>query len=64
MKKGILLIVVLFLTILSDSPRYVQSAGSNKVIVISFDGCANQLMQKYLDADFNYPWIIDTVFNP
>src|SRR3989338_292311 len=52
MKKGVLLIVVIFLTILSDSPRYVQGGNSTKVIVMSFDGCANQLIQKYLREDF------------
>src|SRR3989338_4642520 len=51
MKKGILLIVVL-LFILIDSPYSVQSANSTKVIVMSFDGCANQWVQKYLDSDF------------
>ncbi len=52
MKKSVLLIVVLFLTILSDSPRYVQGGESTKVIVLSFDGCANQLVEKYLREDF------------
>ncbi|MBI2645580.1 MAG: alkaline phosphatase family protein [Deltaproteobacteria bacterium] len=52
MKKGFLLVVVLFLTIISDSPTFVHSADPTKVIVISFDGCANQLMQKYLETDF------------
>lgn len=52
MKKGFLLIVALFLTIISDSQTFLHSANSTKVIVMSFDGCANQLMQKYLDTDF------------
>ncbi|MBI3018917.1 MAG: alkaline phosphatase family protein [Deltaproteobacteria bacterium] len=52
MKKGFLIVVVLFLTIISDSPTFLQSANSTQVIVMSFDGCANQLMQKYLDTDF------------
>src|SRR3989338_5461307 len=52
MKKRFLLVAVFFLTIISDSPTFVHSADPTKVIIISFDGCANQLMRKFLNADF------------
>ncbi len=58
MKKWFLLIIVvlwvLWLTTISDHPKSLYSANAPKVLVISFDGCANQLLQRYLSTDSDF----------